>query len=81
MRFKLRQIWTEHEREKRGEVGNEDYKLTYRELVKQSGVTLPSIQKIERDGNVTIETLEKLARFFGIRVSDLLDENGENQGE
>lgn len=77
MKFKLRQIWKEHEREERAKAGNEDYKLTYRELVKQSGVTLPSIQKIEGGGNVTIETLEKLARFFGIKVRDLLDENGE----
>ena len=75
MRFRLKEVWTDHEREERAKPGKEDYNLTYRELAKKSGVPIRSIQKTEGGGNITIETLEKLARFFGKKVRDLLDED------
>lgn len=69
MKYRLREMWQEYERVS-------GTKLTWRELAEKSGVALRVLQRVEKNENATIETLEKIARAFGCRVSDLLDEEG-----
>lgn len=67
MRYRLAEIWEEWER-----VNGK--KLTYRELSRVTGVSTNLINRVLSGQNVTVETLEKLAAFFGVPVRDLLDE-------
>lgn len=67
MKYRLREMWQQYER-----VSGK--KLTWRELAEKSGVTLRVLQRVEKNENVTIETLEKIAQALGCRVRDLLDE-------
>lgn len=67
MKYRLAEVWTEWERVNAR-------RLTYRELARASGVSNTLIQRMLKGENVTVETLEKLAAFFGVAVKDLLDE-------
>ena len=69
MKYRLREMWQQYER-----VSGE--RLTWRELAKKSGLGIYALQRVEKNENVTIETLEKIAQALGCRVSDLLDEEG-----
>jgi transcriptional regulator with XRE-family HTH domain len=75
MRFKLREVWEDHIRKEQAQPGKEGYNLTYRELARKAGVSLRLIQKVRKNENVTVETLEKIARVFGVKVADLMDED------
>lgn len=48
------------------------------ELMRRSGLSWTTIQPIAagEPRNVGLDTLEKIARVLGVKVSDLLDESG-----
>lgn len=74
MKYRLREQWAAWERL------NPDspyYPLSWRKLATATGIRMNVLQRIEQGENTTVETLEKLAMFFGVRVSDLLDEGAE----
>jgi transcriptional regulator with XRE-family HTH domain len=67
MKYRLAVIWAEWEQ-------RHEQRLTYRELSRATGVSTNLINRVLSGQNVTVETLEKLAAFFGVPVRDLLDE-------
>lgn len=67
MKYRLAEVWAAWER-------SHSQKLTYHALSRATGVSNTLIQRILAGQNVTVETLEKLAAFFGVPVRDLLDE-------
>jgi transcriptional regulator with XRE-family HTH domain len=73
MRYKLEEVWRNWERMHWEEIGGK--RLGIRELAAKSQVNVSVIQRVQNNQNVTIETLERLARFFGVRIADLLDED------
>lgn len=67
MKYRLAEVWAEWER-------LHTRRLTHRELSKATGVSTNLINRILSWENVTVETLQKLAAFFGVQTRDLLDE-------
>jgi transcriptional regulator with XRE-family HTH domain len=65
MRYRIKELWREWEaKNKKG--------LTHRELARKTGLSTNIISRVNRDENVTVDTLKKLARFFGVSTKDLL---------
>lgn len=57
----------------------EERGMTASDLMRSSGLSWPTVQALRANKepmNVTLETLEKVAKALGVRVSDLLDEAG-----
>jgi transcriptional regulator with XRE-family HTH domain len=67
MKYRLREIWTQYEHDNA-------VKISYRELARKAKVSLDTINRIETGENVSVETLKKIARVFGARAKDLIDE-------
>lgn len=66
-RFRLEEIWKKREREQGKDISR-------REVVREAGVALSTIQKVLDNENVEVKVLEKLAKFFGVKIGDLIDE-------
>lgn len=52
-------------------------KLTQEQLAVAAGVTAKTLGSVERGQNASIDTLWKLARYFGCTVDDLLPDEQE----
>lgn len=63
MKYRLAALWDEWERVN-------GRRLTYREITQATGVSNTLLQRILAGENVTVETLQKLATFFGVQVRD-----------
>lgn len=48
--------------------------LTQRELAKECGVSLTTIQRLEKGAAATPRNAKKVADYFGVRATDLLPE-------
>ena len=51
-------------------------RLTQEQLARDAGITMGMVSKLERGEhtNPTIDTLEKISRALGVRITDLLEE-------
>lgn len=76
MKYRLREHWDNWNRMN---PESKYHPLSWRKLAEATGVRVNILQRIEQGENTTIETLEKIAKFLDVKVSDLLDE--EEEGE
>lgn len=49
--------------------------MTQTDLAKQVGISKSTISRIEDGNEAKFENLHKIARFFGIKVDDLIQQN------
>lgn len=65
MKYQLAEIWAAWERQ-------HQQKLSYRQLARQTGVSTSIIHRIMENKNVEVQSLEKLAQFFGVPLSAMI---------
>jgi transcriptional regulator with XRE-family HTH domain len=65
MRYRIKELWREWEAENKK-------KLTHRELARETGLSVDTINRVNRDKSVSTDTLKKLAQFFGVNTRDML---------
>lgn len=70
MRYRLPEIWAAWERQ-------HQRRLSYRQLAKETKVSVSNIQRIMEGKNAEIQTLQKLCDFFGVSLNDMIDDSGE----
>lgn len=70
-RYRLWEIWSNWERKNKR-------RLTQEEVAKKTGVSTHLLNRILNNENTTIETLEKLAKFFETETRDMLTRKDPN---
>lgn len=59
----------------------EELNITKAQLIKNSGLTRVTIDKILAGGNINVETLESLAKGLGVNVGFFFDDNIGDSGQ